>query len=70
MQQYTFTIPENLQAKELLNYILRTNIFHVESVKEIKAEKYKEQKKMLANDMLETFTEIAEMKQVIKAKKR
>ena len=35
MQQYTFNIPNNIQAKELLNYILQTNIFRVNSVQEI-----------------------------------
>jgi len=33
MEQYTFTIPDNLQAKELLNFILKTNIFKVKEVK-------------------------------------
>ena len=33
MQQYVFTIPDNLQAKELLNFILKTNIFKVKEIK-------------------------------------
>ena len=36
MQQYTFNIPNNSQAKELLNYILRSKIFQINEIKEIK----------------------------------
>ena len=34
MLQYTFTIPDNLDAKKLLNSIIQTQIFKVVSVKE------------------------------------
>lgn len=35
MIQYTFSIPDNIQAKELLNFILKTKIFKVDNVNEI-----------------------------------
>jgi len=34
LQQYTFNIPDNVQAKQLLDYILRTNIFELNEKKE------------------------------------
>ena len=71
MQQYTFTIPENLQAKELLNFILRTNIFNVESFNEVQKddERKEKQKSLIENDLKESFTEIAEMRNGKKEKK-
>ena len=68
MQQYTFTIPDNLQAKELLNFILRTKIFHLNTSTEINKRK-KEQIKMLEKDLTESFNEIQQMEEGIKEKK-
>ncbi len=70
MQQYTFTIPDNLHAKELLNFILRTQIFKVDSLNEtVIAFKQKEIEKKtdfwdeISNELKQ---EIYEAKQEIK----
>ena len=68
MQQYTFTIPDNLQAQELLNFILNTKIFHVKSSIEANDRKQK-QTKRLEQDLTEAFTEIQQMEEGKKEKK-
>ena len=68
MQQYTFTIPDNLQAKELLNFILRTKIFYIKSSLEINDRKNR-QSKMLEEDLTEAFYEIQQMEEGKKRKK-
>ncbi len=70
MQEYTFTIPDNLHARELLNFILQTNIFHVNSFKKIENNTARniQQTKQLEEDLTEAFLDIEKMEKGEKEK--
>ena len=69
MKEYTFTIPDNLQANELLNFILRSKIFNLKTSSHLQNSKKEEQKKMRETDLKEAFEELKQLKSGGKEKK-